>query len=205
MKTIEIKDEDYKDLMDLIREYKNQEKDCQAYPRMWTLECTHERVTAEGYGNTYEVVVDRDGESSIKLEELYNILLKYYEENGFLDGLDWEYESYLEDVDKFKDWCYEQDTEIYDCLLNESLWTLEDYLKTTDSNVVYCEEYEKTELNATFFKSDAKKHIEINGHNLKKNPHTYAFTPFRMPKMSRLVDILMKLDGSEDDKNKEWI
>ena len=199
MKTIEINDDDYKDLMDLIKEYKTQENDAQAFPRMWTVECTHERVTAEGYGNTYEVVVDRDGENSIKLEELYNILLKYYEENGFLDGLDWEYESYLEDVDKFKDWCYENDTTIYDVLTEDSLWNLQDYLNSIDSSVVCCEEYKYPELNATFFKSDAKKHIEINGHNLSKNPHTYAFTPHRMPKMHRLIKILMKLDGSNDN------
>ena len=52
MKTIEVTDEDYKDLMDLIKEYKEQEHDCQAYPRMWTVECTHKVSCPEGCGET---------------------------------------------------------------------------------------------------------------------------------------------------------
>lgn len=75
-----------------------------------------------------------------------------------------------------------------------------EYFKEQGYTVCPVKSEEKKELNATFFKSDAKKHIEINGHNLNKNPHTYAFSVYRMPKMERLFDILNSI-GENNDKN----
>jgi len=196
MKTIKMSDEDYKDLMDLAKELRTQDHDSQANPRMWTVATTHERPTAEGYGYTYDVVLDQDCTEFIKIEELRKELLAYYNQNGSLEGLDCIYESYIGSVERFEEWCEDGWCEgegVFPILNGDNLLGLKDYLEDIDRNVVACEEYEKYELNATFFKSDAKKHIEINGHNLNRNPHTYAFSAYRMPKMERLFGILEKL------------
>lgn len=202
MKTIEMTDEDYKTLMDLAKELRTQDHDSQANPRMWTVDTIHERVCKEGYSNPDSIksgysVCNSDSCTSINLEDLNEELLKSYKENGSLgNNLDEEYEAYIGNIDQFEEWCEENKLDMLDVLESNGTYSLIDYLETFDGSeidVVPTEEYYNHELNATFFKSDAKKHIEINGHNLGKNPHTYAFTVFRMPKMEDLFDILTKL------------
>lgn len=199
MKTIKMSDEDYKDLMDLAKELRTQDHDSQANPRMWTVATTHERACKEGYGYTYEVVLSSDYTESIKVEELNKELLSYYNEHGSLDALGCEYTTFLNDetednVEEFEKWCkkifHDNENGVRWVLEGKRGWKLSDYLEEVGIETVTCEEYEKHELNATFFKSDAKKHIEINGHNLNRNPHTYAFSAYRMPKMERLFGIL---------------
>jgi len=205
MKTINVSDEDYKDLMDLIKELKTQEHDSQAYPRMWTIDTTHERVTKEGYGDNFSAVLGHESYSTMRIEELNDKLLKAYKENSSLETFKEEYEEFIVSVENFKDWCKEKNLKILDVLDGDGSYTfLTDYLEDAGADIVPIEEYDKHELNATLFKSDAKNYIKFNGHNLYKNPHTYAFTPFRMPKMNQLVDILMRLNGKKDE-NKEWL
>lgn len=179
MKTIELTDEDYKELMDLIKEYKTQEHDLQAYPRMWTVECTHRDTTCMEYEAEDYVICNGD----------YTYL------SSIIDDLK---------NDKYTDWIEDEEA-LEQFIKNPDEDDLIEYFKDNDYTVVPVKDEERKELNATLFKSDAKTHIKINGHKLKKNPHTYAFTPYRMPKMHRLVDILMKLDGDKSDENKGWL
>lgn len=202
MKTIKMNDEDYNDLMELAKELRTQDHDSQANPRMWTVDTTQERVTKEGFNDTKILVINSNNDDSIDLEELNKQLLECYMRDKDFSNLDEIYESFIIDAELFRYWCIENDLcfddnddndAVINVLQQTSLYSLQDYLEANDVNIAPIEEYEQHELNATFFKSDAKKHIEINKHNLAKNPHTYAFSIFRMPKMERLCDILNNL------------
>lgn len=205
MKTIKLSDEDYKDLIEMINEIKTQENDSRPNPRMWTVNSTHTRVSSKGYDNSYPIVYSPTEDEHIKLDYLESNLLRYIDDNTTsMDDLknmndlfdDIAYLGY--DGKLFFEWLEENEYKTIEdvkCLLSggciDSLKTfLEEKADELCIEIVYDCEFEKSEVNASFFEDDAKTYIEYNRHNLAKNPHTHAFTVYDMPKMKRLFEIL---------------
>lgn len=66
----------------------------------------------------------------------------------------------------------------------------------------YYENHEPYIVPDTFFitKSEAKKYIEMNKHNLTSKAHTYAMTALRSPVVERLWNVLENFDWDSIDK-----
>jgi hypothetical protein len=65
----------------------------------------------------------------------------------------------------------------------------------------YCQHYEIVyerlqkfcEQNHSFFKSDVEGFIKFNSHHLGEDPHTYGNSVWRMPRMERLMNLIMEI------------
>jgi len=183
MKQINLTDEDYDSLMELTKELQNQENDGQAHPYFW-----------EPRSERYEQDALEEGEiqfgydcSNYSPEELWD------SEGG------WESlkESFLELNNEYNEASKYTDVE-------------SDWIDFVSNDPEFYKWYRKlesqSEHNPSLFKSDVKSFIEGNKHHLGQNPHTYARTIWRMPKMINLVSILCRINKQEnaDDEIKRY-
>jgi hypothetical protein len=52
----------------------------------------------------------------------------------------------------------------------------------------------------SLFRSDVQGFVKHNTHHLGRNPHTYARTIWRMPKMESLVEAVMRLNKEHTEE-----
>jgi len=171
MPQIKLSEKDYKDLMALIKEMREQETDFQAAPRFWHPRSSSMVVSPSGDGEAF--IFDEKGDgvvSGISYAESCDdeVFSRFLDENG------WDADTEPEEIDeaKFVEWICDE----------------EEHLR-----VVYMIEEEQDMINPSLFKSDVSTFIKTNGYNLGDKPHTYARTIGRMRKMERLLDLLMKI------------
>ena len=177
MKTIELTDEAYDELMALAAELQLQENDSQAHPVIWTPSSLKKIVVAEGCGQEY--LIDDEGHEYLPVE------LKY--EEHCEDDANTYWECYLQsnyDVEEYEHISY--DDQEYDF----TEWLVDNY----GFRKICLEEQRICEDNPSVFKSDVKNFCETNQHHLGKDPRTFAHTSWRMPKMTRLVELVAGLN-----------
>ena len=159
-------------LKSLGKEMREQENDCQASPRYWTVGDYEDRIVPDGYGNGVKFVFP--GVCDESTEEGALELLKEYDYDEV------KLEELKDDLSLLGD---------HDDLI-EALqeWVDEDaYIITTDRVHII-------EPNTVFLtKQEAKDHIAANYYHYTKEAHTYAMTAWRAPKVRRLFEILEKL------------
>lgn len=174
-KKIELSDSDYDSLMELCKEMQTQENDCQAHPYYWEPRSSKPVQSPNEEG---ELMFGYDDSSSTP-ENMWDD--SYFEDNkaAFLEGIGSENAEYLDIEDEWIDFI-ESDP-------NFTKW--------------YQVIEQQTEHNPSLFKSDVKGFIEGNKHHLGKDPHTYANTIWRMPKMIKLVSILCRINKQENADN----
>ena len=171
MKTIELEDDDYNTLIELVTELKNQPNHYQAPPYYW--EPGSERLipNLNGEGNIIKLVCNGD---EIDIEETF----EKDEINRFM---------FLENNN------YDENLK-YDELTQKQKDEFQEYLVDNCDCDVYTYDYQyETEHNPSLFLSDVQNFIEHNKHHLGRNPITYANTIWRMPKMEKLVNIIYNI------------
>jgi hypothetical protein len=178
MKQINLSDEDYKFLMECVKELNEQDHDGQAHPRFW-VPCS----TREGIGT-------EDDEKQI-----------YNNRNCCIEEAEEVFENNPELVESFFEFRFFRLGEDETCEFGElSASEVDDFIdhvgEDPDYDIVYSRKEEKCEVNPSFFKSDVKRFIASNKHHLGENPQTYAHSVWRMPKMERLVNILYSIKHS---------
>lgn len=170
MKTIQISDEMYNDLMDLAKEYSAQNTRCTGYPLLFQVETNVKQPRPFGCGDdTYWV--DSSGELIGDLREA----LAYILDNSDDD----EIATYKED--------YNLDNE--DSI--ESLLIDYGYDEISYSN-------EPEYKNAFFTAKGCQKHIDCNDYHYS-NPKTYCIPAWRNPEMELISDLLLYLAKSEEN------
>lgn len=169
MKTIQLSDKDYELLMELSAELQRQDNDFQAFPYFWQPISTRKVIGTE---DDEPIIYDNVHVETYTFEE-------YFSENED------EFKRFLESVDE------PENSSFDDVSFDDLKYWVE---CQSGIDIVYQKEKQIPEQNFSIFKSDVKKHIESNGHHLGKNPHTYARTIWRMPKMEALVRILYRLN-----------
>lgn len=171
MKTIEVRDEDYEVLMELSKELQLQENDYQAFPYYWEARSDKMVKSLNGEGEFFRIYLDgevHDLDYFYEDEEIWaNYLKEEYERDEYR-----EYDE-LNDEESFKEY-----------VLNN--------IKGTDE--IWYEREQQCKANPSLFKSDVKNFIEYNSHHLGENPHTYANSIWRMPKMEALVKAIYRLN-----------
>ena len=175
MKTIEVSDEDYKTLVELTKELKEQPNHFQAFPYYWEPISENLVLNFHGEGEVEKLIIDGteiDLEETFENDESNRIL--FLEENNY-------------DVDT----TFEQLTEKQ---RNE----FKEYLVDSCDVEIYTYDWkENIHHNPSLFLSDVKDFIKHNQHHLGRNPTTYAQTIWRMPKMEKLVKFLYKINLKE--------
>jgi len=182
MKTINVTDKDYEVLKELLDELKTQDNDSTANP-MWSISSKHnDIITIEDSAEDY-MIFSNDGCDNIRLSSLCEELKK----NEYDD----EYVQYIGDYDYFLDEI-KNDFEERD-LLN--------YLHENENDlgitIIPVKSDNKLETNCGLFKSEVKRHIELNSYHYGENPHTYCFSSWRMPKTEELLNILRSIELKE--------
>lgn len=198
MKTIEVSDEDYKILMELSAELQKQDNHCQAFPYFWEPMSKHREVNIHDEGEEI-VIYDYDDSESYTLEEY----AERQDDELWKDFLIEEEligeESSYDNIIAYNSEKHENDW--YNFLKYLSL--IHDKHNTFE---IFTEDWvDKSEHNPSIFLSDVQNFIDCNRHHLGKEPHTYARTIWRMPKMIKLVECIYRLNKNvkEDEINHE--
>lgn len=168
--------EDIQFLKDLGKELREQDTDCQASPRFWTVGDYEERIGGEGYGSEVKYLIPDWDYALLTFDELKLRLLED-EDNDFTP----------EELEEIKN------IEYYDDILSYIRGCCEEPREVEVSK-------EHIKHNNTMFitKQDAKDHIKANHYHYTKEAHTYGLTAWRSPKVERLWKILEKI-GLDDD------
>lgn len=160
--------DDIKFLKDLQAELKNQDNDCQAAPRFWTVGDYRMRNCSEGFQEEYHIAAPNQ---------------ECYQE---IDSLLKEIET--EELEDMSDDAKEAFSDI-ECEESGLDWIKEYY--DEDAELIPMTEEHFIRENTMFLtKAEAKRHIELNHYNYSKKAHTYAMTAWRAPKVERLLNIL---------------
>jgi len=171
MKQIQVSDHDYDTLMELSKELQLQDNDWNAFPYFWEPMSKKEELNFHGEGEIVKVYNPCYGEGPEYPEDtaLYNedLWVKYCESMELALGTPYSDEHQDE-------WIEFLESNGYDKL-------------TFDMNDV-------SEHNPSLFKQDVKDFIGANRHHLGKDPHTYARTFFRMPRMAKLIEAIYRLN-----------
>jgi len=181
MKTLELSDENYNVLMELAKEYQIQDNDGNAFPYFW--EPGSYRMEPNINGDGEDTFVYKNGDK-YSLEEFSEC-----EDELWASFCEWKdnLTSEAPDFEKYDD-KYANDWKEY----------IADH--DFDANVITFDWEWKTEHNPSLFKSDVENFCKYNAHHLGRNPHTYARTSFRMPKMEALVKVLCNINIQPNDK-----
>jgi len=182
MKTIEVSDEDYENLMELSKELQTQPHHGQAFPRFWE---PHSEYLVLDYNDEGEVekLIYRGEE--IDLEDAFESdeedRCKFLEANGYDPDL--TFTNLTEDQrDEFKDFLI-RFSDVESRTYNWEGMTLN---------------------NPSLFLSDVQEFVKCNPHHLGRNPTTFSRSFWRMPKMENLVRIICEMNkdcgGMEDVK-----
>lgn len=164
--------EDIQFLKDLQKELNEQDNDCQASPRFWTVGDYRLISCAEGFQEEYHIAApNRECYQEI------NSLLKDIEEDELEDMSEEAKEAFneIECDDSGLDWI----KEYYD----------------EDADLIPMREEHFVQQNTMFLtKEEAKRHLEMNHYHYSKKAHTYAMTAWRAPKVERLLKVLSKFN-----------
>lgn len=178
IRKLEVREEDYTLLKELVHELQTQENDSQAFPYFWGPRSKQESL---GTSDDTPMVYDTESAESYTLE-------------GYAECNEEVFSIFLSNND------LPQDTEYGD--IDEDDWQswVESYphVYITYSRMEYV-----SENNFSLFKSDVKQHIKTNSHHLGDNPHTYARTVWRMPKMEKLIQAIYRLFPAEEEEVNE--
>jgi len=160
-------------LKELQKELINQEYDCQATPRFWTVGDYKMVPCREGCHDEHHVY-SAEKECSVEL----NALLEEIESDAEYDELSDNAKKELKDIG---------------CEVTALDW-LEKYY-AEDVKIIPVREEHFIRQNTMFLtKAEAKKHIELNHYHYSDKAHTYAMTAWRAPKVERLLKILETFD-----------
>lgn len=187
MKTIELRDEDYKALMELSKELQTQDNHGQRFPYYWN-------------PSSIKRVPDEDGEFHMIYD--YDLCESYtIEEYAERDNDLWnEFCAEWFDEDE-RDW-----SDIADILaMYSGEWVEHIQDKRPNTHIYHETEERKCEHNISFFLSDVKSFIKCNSHHLDRDPKTYGRSVWRMGKMEKLMEILLRInnDVPEEEINHE--
>lgn len=163
---------DIRFLKELQQELKNQETDCQAFPRYWTI-------------GDYRMIPCPEG-----CEEEYYVCIPNRDYYGSLDNLLNQIKK--EDFEDLSNIAIEGFKEIT-CEVSAEKWLKEHY--DSDTYLIPVKEEHFIHPNTMFLtKAEAKKHLELNNYHYSPKAHTYAMTAWRAPKVERLFKILESFD-----------
>jgi hypothetical protein len=182
MKTIELSDKDYKDLMELSKEYQTQENDCQAFPYLWEPSSLH-------------LVPDVNGEGEIT--KMYKDSEEYTPQE-FAELNESDFDSFISEQAEIDESC--SDIKCDDKRFNEveKDWIIYVELNDLADCIRTFNKEDESEHNPSFFKSDVQEFIKNNWYHLGEKPHTYARTAWRMDRMEKLVSILCRINPQEN-------
>ena len=181
----DISEEDYKDLKNLLDELKSQSKYYKEQPMMWTVKSEQLEPCPAGYG-VDDYIVCEDGD--------------YTELSSLLNDLHEDHDScWIEDFNDYVEYCKAKGIKYDGKVSPEDLSFYIEYLESAGCSIIPARKVERNTLNATLFKDDAEAHVEWNGHNLGSNPEPTSFVVHRMPKMQRLLNLLMNINLEEED------
>ena len=188
VKTIQVSDEDYKVLMELSKELQMQPNHSQAFPYYWEASSEKKEMNPHDEG---ELVMLYDGymAESYTPEEYAECSPQIYD--AFLN------KSGVPCAEDSESWIYHDniETEWIEYAIND---------RSLDVNR-YSVDW-KDESYPSLFLSDVQGYIETNKHHLGRNPHTYAQTVWRMPKMIRLIEAIYRLNPqAREDINSEAV
>lgn len=198
-KNYNLSKEDYDFLLDLQHEMLTQDHVSQAAPRFWVVQ-GEERVWTSSEYSTDSALMDEDYDivgETIKdcveyFEDNYGAELKeksisFREDNSYWTATIKADENDEDDED--------EDTTLFD--LEDFLEFLEDndIVKENTYRVGYYKMQDKIYANTMFLTNrSCKEHIRLNHYHYSKNAHSYAMTAWRSPEVSRLFEILDKID-----------
>lgn len=171
MKTINVSDKDYEILMELSKELQLQENDRQAFPYYWEARSDKFAQSPNGEGEFFEIYLDGETYDVSYFSEDEEIWANYLKEQHE----EYEYREYDEKIDE---------TLLKDYVL--------DNIKGTE--IVWFVTEQECKPNPSLFKDDVKDFIKYNSHHLGENPHTYANSVWRMPKMEALIKAIYRLN-----------
>lgn len=175
MKTIQMSDSDYDSLMELAKELQVQDNVGQGFPYFWSPRSTKSVIGGE---DDTPMVFDDKACKSYSLKEYAKI-----DKDAFAGYLDECFVSLDTDYGE----------------IDEDEWA--EYLECSiDLHIFHSKDEDVTEQNPSLFHSDVKQFVKQNAHNLGKNPHAYAQTIHRMPKMQKLVEIIYRINKQPVDE-----
>ncbi|XBW80116.1 hypothetical protein ABRD05_16405 [Bacillus velezensis] len=157
--------QDIQFLKELQQELKNQDSDCQAAPRFWTV-------------GDYEWVEAREENA-----ERYSVYLPYIAEAYVLDD-------YLEDLKEDSELSKEALTELKNDDFDDPIEWIQKYIDE-EAELIPERKVHIVRPDTMFLtKAEAKTHIKLNRHHYTSEAHTYAMTAWRAPKVERLLNLL---------------
>lgn len=153
-------------LKELQKELREQDNDCQAAPRFWTVGDYRWVSCSEDNAERYSIYIPDDGES-YELQD-------YLAEEKDNEELSEEAREAFEEIE---------------CETSALEW-IQEYRHADAS--MWAEKQEHCIAPSTMFltKAEAKRHIELNHYHYTKKAHTYAMTAWRAPKVEKLLEIL---------------
>ncbi|MED3231514.1 MULTISPECIES: hypothetical protein [Bacillus] len=161
--------QDIQFLKELQQELKNQDSDCQAAPRFWTV-------------GDYEWVEVREENA-----ERYSVYLPYIAEAYVLDD-------YLEDLKEDSELSKEALAELKKGDFDDPIEWIQKYIDE-EAELIPERKVHIVRPDTMFLtKAEAKTHIKLNRHHYTSEAHTYAMTAWRAPKVERLLNILETFD-----------
>lgn len=167
-------------LLDFSIERQTQETDGNAQPVYWSIAETQERVTDSDFCEKV-IYGYQDGDEVLfkTKDELFDFLKENLEDDVF-SKINAEYRD-NDDLD-----------EIIYSLEYTSIHELNKHGLPGTFFTYSMEILHDQVRNDTMFllKSDAKRHLETNKHNLKSSAHTYAMTAFRSGKTERFLELI---------------
>lgn len=166
MPKIEISDESYEFVKNLINEIETQDNRSTAYPILYMIQ-VKERIfgMSEDYSTEYKWIDFGNDHEEFTDEELKLELIKYYDFSK-------------SEVDKLDN-----------CELEEKIEELHlDYTK------VYYEDVERYKHNIFFTEKAAKQHIKLN-HYHYNSPQDYVIHAWRNPEVENIVKVLKEIAG----------
>lgn len=172
MKTINVSDKDYEILMELSKELQLQENDHQAFPYYWEARSDKMVVSLNGEGEYFKIYYEGETHDIEYFVENYPDLWLEFLKSEFSET---EYRDYEEDSD---------DLNFADYIINS----------TRGTEMIWYTREQECRPNPSLFKEDVKNFIKYNSHHLGENPHTYANSVWRMPKMEALIKAIYRLN-----------
>lgn len=191
-----INKEDIEFLKELQHEMLTQDHICQAAPRFWVVQGTvreygrHSDYNCDG--STLINTCDEWHEIGDTMEEVFEYISKEWE---YCDDFTFELTEdgniiaiRIEDAEETWDMSDLEDVESF----------IEEISGYNDIEVCYYENVDKIYENTMFLTNrECKEHIRRNYYHYPKDAHSYAMTAWRAPEVSKLFDILDKINWSE--------
>lgn len=183
---LEINEEDFKVLMELSKELQLQDNNGQAFPYFW--EPSSEKLVPNFHDEGNKIQIHDNDQC-----ETYNSIEKFLE--------------YGNEEEFWEKFCKEEDLGEIEYNEKEHESDFLEFLKghKNDRFHVFSSDWKRErDHNPSLFFSDVKGYCESNSHHLGRKPMPYSDSIWRMPKMQKLVELLMRLNPqSKEEINHE--